>query len=579
MIASRDLGIATSYLNSGAYKPALKIAKRLQKTTPRDPQPFNIAGICLSAMNKLPEAIAQFQRAMKIDPGFIDARHNLAQTLILAGRHAQAIKIVEPLRDSDPTACFFLAQAHVHLGDLTAAEVAINQAVTSRPTFAPAQNLRGLILANLGEETDAIAAYEAALALDPNNVETLVNISLPLARQNRHAEGHEMVERAVQLAPEHIGARLRLGTSFIEAGRFEEAKEQFRAVLALHPAQTQAFEQLSLLLDRDEMKTLVGPAKKALGKLRSGSVEAAELQFALSRIEDAMGDRQAAAKARERANGILAKQMPYDAEEDTRQTERILSRFPDITPSPTDKPDGPYPIYVLGLPRSGTSLVEAMLSRLPNVETMGERAATGFLVQAFVNSDIPFDAGAARIFAHKDAARLPPCPDDTRAYVDKMPENYRYIGFLKTAYPHCKIVHVRRDPRDVALSMWKSHFTGTALSYTYDQTALAWRVGLYARLMQHWQTVFPDQILTVDYEDLVADPVTGSRALADYCGLEWLPEMAAPEGSSAPTLTMSASQIRQPVHQRSIGSWRAQADELAEFLEALDTSLWPDLAD
>ncbi|ANP36490.1 TPR/sulfotransferase domain-containing protein [Phaeobacter gallaeciensis] len=530
-------------------------------------------------MNKLPEAIAQFQRAMKIDPGFIDARHNLAQTLILAGRHAQAIKIVEPLRDSDPTACFFLAQAHVHLGDLTAAEVAINQAVTLRPSFAPAQNLRGLILANLGEETDAIAAYEAALALDPNNVETLVNISLPLARQNRHAEGHEMVERAVQLAPEHIGARLRLGTSFIEAGRFEEAKEQFRAVLALHPAQTQAFEQLSLLLDRDEMKTLARPAQKALGKLRSGSVEAAELQFALSRIEDAMGDRQAAAKARERANGILAKQLRYDEEEDTRQTERILSRFPDITPSPTDKPDGPYPIYVLGLPRSGTSLVEAMLSRLPNVETLGERAATGFLVQDFVSSDIPFDAEAARIFTNKDAARLPPYPDDTRAYVDKMPENYRYIGFLKTAYPHCKIVHVRRDPRDVALSMWKSHFTGTALSYTYDQTALAWRVGLYARLMQHWQTVFPDQILTVDYEDLVADPVTGSRAIADYCGLEWSPEMAAPEGSSAPTLTMSASQIRQPVHQRSIGGWRAQAAELAEFLEALDTSLWPDLAD
>ncbi|MEN8742264.1 MAG: tetratricopeptide repeat protein, partial [Phaeobacter gallaeciensis] len=356
MIVSRDLGIATSYLNSGAYKPALKIAKRLQKTTPRDPQPFNIAGICLSAMNKLPEAIAQFQRAMKIDPGSIDARHNLAQTLILAGRHAQAIKIVEPLRDSDPTACFFLAQAHVHLGDLTAAEVAINQAVTLRPSFAPAQNLRGLIQTNLGEETEAIAAYEAALALDPNNVETLVNISLPLARQNRHAEGHEMVERAVQLAPEHIGARLRLGTSFIEAGRFEEAKEQFRAVLALHPTQTQAFEQLSLLLDRGEMKTLAGPAQKALAKLRSGSVEAAELQFALSRIEDAMGDRQAAAKARELANGILAKQLPYDAEEDTRQTERILSRFPDITPSPTDKPDGPYPIYVLGLPRSGTSL-------------------------------------------------------------------------------------------------------------------------------------------------------------------------------------------------------------------------------
>ncbi|MDE4305636.1 sulfotransferase [Phaeobacter gallaeciensis] len=579
MIASRDLGIATSYLNSGAYKPALKIAKRLQKTTPRDPHPFNIAGICLSAMNKLPEAIAQFQRAMKIDPGFVDARHNLAQTLILSGRHAQAIRVVEPLRDGDATACFFLAQAHVQLGDLTAASAAIEQAVALRPSFAPAQNLRGLILTNLGEETEAIVAYETALASDPNNVETLVNISLPLARQNRHDEGHRMAERAVQLAPDHIGARLRLGTSFIEAGAFLQAKEQFHAVLAIQPGQAQALEQLSLLLDGAEMADMAAPAQKALSKVRSGSLEAAELNFALSRIEDAMGERQAAILARRRANGILAKHMPYDGEADARQTDHILNRFPAVTPAEANQPDGPLPIYVLGLPRSGTSLVEAMLSRLPKVETMGERAATGFLVQDFLESDKPFDTAAAWDFAHRDAARLPTCPEGTRAYVDKMPENYRYIGFLKTAYPHCRIVHVRRDPRDVALSMWKSHFTGTALSYTYDQTGLARRVGLYARLMQHWQTVFPDQILTVDYEDLVTDPVAGSRAIAEYCGLDWTPEMAAPEGSSAPTLTMSASQIRQPVHQRSIGSWRAQADELAEFLEALDTSLWPDLAD
>ncbi len=576
-MVSNDLSLAASFLSSGSHRSALKLAKRMQRSSPSDPLPWNIAGICLSAMNKLPEAIAQFQRALKVDPGFTDARLNLAQTLILAGRYEQAIKAMQPIGSKDQKASFFLAQAYFRLGDMTPAETAIDHSVLLDDRFAPALNLQGLIRLAQGRECDAIAAFEAALTADPNNVETLVNISLPLARQNRHQDGHRMAERAVQLAPTHIGARLRLGTSFMEKGQFPEAEEQFLEILNLEPSNAQAIAQLSRITPRKRLAHLERSAAKALRKARKSSMDAAEIQFALSRIHDVGGDLAAAAKARQDANGTLAKLLHYDPQADSHETARILAKFPTAPAVAGQTGTSPYPIYVLGLPRSGTSLVEAMLSRAPNVETLGERAATGFLLSEHLASDDCFSSQDAEAFAKNHDALLPDMAPDTVAFVDKMPENYRYIGFLKTAFPQCKIIHVIRDPRDTALSMWKTHFSGRALNYTYDQEAMAHRFALHARMMAHWKSLFPGQILTVSYEDLATDPIGSSQAIASYCGMNWVPEMAAPEGSDAPTLTASASQIRQPVHNRSIGQWRQHKEELAPFLAALDASLWPGL--
>jgi hypothetical protein len=215
-----------------------------------------------------------------------------------------------------------------------------------------------------------------------------------------------------------------------------------------------------------------------------------------------------------------------------------------------------------------------MLARHPAIAAMGERAATGILLQELIEKDLPFDSNAIARFVEADIGMLPACPNGTDAYVDKMPENYRYIGFLQAAYPAAKFIHIKRDPRDVALSMWKSHFSGPALAYTYDLRALAHRFGLYAQFMPHWTRLYPDAIQTVNYEELVSDPKSASQKLAQFCGLEWVEEMISPEKSDVPTLTMSASQIRKPIHRSSVGTWANQSDELAPFLEALDDSFW-----
>ena len=173
---------------------------------------------------------------------------------------------------------------------------------------------------------------------------------------------------------------------------------------------------------------------------------------------------------------------------------------------------------------------------------------------------------------------LPAMPEGTVAYVDKMPENYRLIGFLLSAYPDCRIVHLRRDPRDTALSMWKAHLDGTALSYIHDLKAMAHRFNLYAETMRHWHRIFPGRIFDLRYEAMVQDVAAASRELADRCGLEWSPAMARPDLSTEQILTATATQLRQPVHTRSIGRWRQHAGTLAPFIEGLDPELWPEIA-
>ena len=180
-----------------------------------------------------------------------------------------------------------------------------------------------------------------------------------------------------------------------------------------------------------------------------------------------------------------------------------------------------------------------------------------------------------RWFIAADRRMRPDLAPDTTIWVDKMPENYRLIGFLLTAYPNARIVNLIRDPRDVALSMWRAHFSGTALNYTYDLRAMAHRFNLYARAMAHWRRVFPGAILDLAYEDLVQDVDTASRRLAAFCGLDRHPAMLRPDLAAGQILTHSAGQLRQPVHARSIGGWRRHADELAPFIAGLDPALWP----
>jgi len=172
---------------------------------------------------------------------------------------------------------------------------------------------------------------------------------------------------------------------------------------------------------------------------------------------------------------------------------------------------------------------------------------------------------------------LPDLPETASAFVDKMPANYRYVGFLASAMPQARFVWLQRDPRDVALSMWRAYFPRPAMGYTFDLEAMAQVANMHQQYMAHWQALFPDRILTIGYEDIVADVEAASRKLADFCGIDWVKEMAHPERNTSAVRGASVGQVREGVHRRSVGGWKRLEDQLQPFVDGLDKGLWADM--
>lgn len=574
MSLQTDLAETLAHLNQGRPKAALKSARAAAKRYKTHPAFPNIAGIALSSLGQPRDAVDQFQKALKLAPEFDDARRNLAQALLVLGETGLAQTLLTRLLTRlprDGAGWYLQAQAQLAAGQLGAAEDSASQAILHDPHPARARNLRGVIRARAGRLAEAIDDYDAALARAPQDVECLVNAADALSRQGQMPRAMSCLAAALERNPAHQNAWLRLAHLQLANGDLDAARRGFARVLDLAPNHAEALEQLAALNDAPANEALEPRVLAALKSAPRGSEAQAALLFAQARIA-AQARRADAEALLARANRTMATLLPANSDADTALSRAALARFPCADAAAGS---GPRPVYVLGLPRSGTSLTEAMLGAHPQVAALGERAAAGSLLYPMLEEDSPFDPV---MFQARDRALLPPLPPDTAVYVDKMPENYRLAGFLLAADPRARIIHLKRDPRDIALSMWRGHFTGRALAYTYDLDAMARRFNLYAELMAQWHRLYPGRILDLRYEDLVADPLAASQRLATFCTLAWCPEMARPDQAAGQVLTLSASQLRQPVHGRSVGAWRAHADLLEPLIAGLDPRLWPELA-
>ena len=576
-----DIEATAKFLQQGVYKRALKSALSAARNSPTQPVAPNLAGIALSATGRPNEAIVQFQKALKLQPDFADAQKNLAQTLILIGRGESAITVLSRTTKKTPQdwkVWALMAQAQGSIGQDRKARTSADTAIRLAPKHGPNYHLRSAILMRMGLIKDAIADLETALEINPADVVALSNLSLPLARQTRTQEALEVVRRAVELDPENLIARFRLATQLVEMGETEAAIVQYRGVLERAPDHPATLERLVEILPPEKASGLEKNIRSALKKVAKPSEDRASLLYALCKVNEALGKRPEAAHALAQANGEMGKLRVYDPEVDARSTRDILARYPTEISAGAPGENDLFPIFILGLPRSGTTLAEAILGRHPDVAPLGERGTLGFLLQETISENLPFsDADAAKL-GIEDQRLLPDLAKDTRAYTDKMPENYRLVGMLKQVHPEARIIHITRDPRDIALSMWKAHFSGAALSYTYDLGMMAHKFNLYAETMAHWHRVLPGQILDVSYAEMVRDVEGTGRRMAAFCGLDWHNDMARPDQSTAQVMTLSATQLRQPVHTGSLGKWRQEAELLVPFIAGLDMAYWADLA-
>ncbi len=521
-----------------AFKKAIAGAKK-HPANPIFPQ---MAGAALVAKEKHGAAAPHFHKSYKIKPDHAEFQDNLARSLIASGQ----IDSAEALLSKHAAARQGSATYH-HLWALLymtgkrfqqaadAATLALQ--VQSGPLDLDALIIRGKALAGLLQSDRALQDFDAVRAAVPNHREAI--------------EG-----RATALA---------------SLGRVDEAKQQYLDLLALDPTHIQSLQVLSGLpglTDQDliQLDGYLDHTEAELKKTKDARVFS--LGFARHEVAMRRGQTAEAMQHLSRAKAQAARNQPFDDAAAERRCKLVLA-MADLPVASDPDVAMPRPIFVVGLPRSGTTLMEMTISAHAAVQGCGELPAVSQWVKR--NTQITSADGLAKSYR----AQLPHMQSNIVAFVDKMPENYRHLGYIAAAFPDSVIINVDRDPRDVALSMWRKSFASDGMAYTSDQRHMAAEANRYRRYLNHWTANLGEgRIYSVCYEDLVADFATQVPQISAACGLEWDPAMLMPEANTAAVKTASRFQVRQAVHTGSIKAWERFASELEVFCDHLDTELW-----
>jgi Tfp pilus assembly protein PilF len=559
---------------------AWRDAIRLQ---PRHADAHANLGTVMQRAARWDEAERALWKALELDPRHRLARTNLGLVYHAQQKWAEAEEVWRALLRVDPGS----AEAHNALGALLfeqgrtlEAEGPLREAIRLKPAYAEALTNLGAVLVELDRAAEAEPSLREAVRLGPQSSKALNNLGVALQALERSTEADALFAEALRIKPDHARTLCGRGKLFIELGRLDDAEAQFREAIRHDPDNVAAYAFLAPMrlgkvadADRLEMeRLLVG------GSLRDASRSA--LHFALAHVYDAREDYATAAGHLRQANTLslaaaALRGKAYDPTAHTRLVDRMIETFDAAFFARTRAwgSDSEAPVFVVGLPRSGTTLIEQILASHPRVFGAGE---TTLANESFMTlpshlgwADDPWAcvaridragvAGAAEAYLE----RLRGIGGGAARVVDKMPENYVNLGYVAALFPRAKIIHCRRNVRDIALSCWMTHFT--KIRWADDPRHFAAHVVDYRRVMDHWRKVLPLEILDVDYEATVADLEPNARRLVARCDLEWDAACLAFHETKRPVRTASAAQVRQPVHRRSVERWRNYAAELADW--------------
>ncbi len=448
-------------------------------------------------------------------------------------------------------------------GDNRAALALATQALQAHPRNADLLHLMGGALARLGNPAESLARLLQADKAQPMNPAILLSIAQTQRTLQRFDEMNTTIERVLYLAPKLPQALSLKAQSLREQGRYDDAGR------ILAPAIDSGTDDPILLMAHAELCAAtrdtdagIDSCERALARddLRPNVRRFA--LFTLGALLDHAQRYDDAFDAYARANAMLepGRVTPAASVIETWSPDRLAQ----IDPAP-DASD--LPLLIVGMPRSGTTLIEQMLAAHPRVETVGESHALPDLARAIpaeqINAGVAASLGQRYLGALRAAAT-----DDTARVLDKMPGNYLHLGLLSRACPGARVIHAQRDPRDVCLSCYFQNF-GSAHSYSRDLALCATQYAQHLRIMDHWRAVLDPPILDVHYEDVVSDPEPCVCAMLDFAALAFDDACLRHHESARTVTTRSSDQVRRPVYRSSLARWRRYEKHIQPLTDAL----------
>jgi tetratricopeptide (TPR) repeat protein len=523
-----NLGNALRQL--GQLQEAITCSQRAITLEPGLSMAHNNLGLALAALGQRQRAVASYRRALALNPRYVEALNNLGNVLHDLGERREALSLYRQAIELDPKR----ADSHFNLGN---------------------------VLLELRRLDDAAGSFRRALALQPDYPQAHVSLGTALRMQGRATEAQACCQAALALAPNGVEALSLLGELRADRGRFAEARQLFQQVITIDPGFTFAFCSMAAhrKMTNEDTAWLKGAEALAAKPLPLG--QEISLRYALGKYFDDVRHYDEAFSHYRQANELTKRYGgSYDRAKLTRRVGEIISGFDAafMRECHTHASASELPVFIIGMPRSGTSLAEQILASHPEVFGAGELRVWGSAFAAFEAARLKSESGANLIpgMARDYLERVAALSGPALRLVDKMPANFLYAGLIHAAFPRARIIHMQRHPLDTCLSIYFQNFFNMG-PYANDFDNLAHYYGEYVRIMNHWRTVLPAAtLLEVPYEALIEDQESWTRRMLDFIGLPWDPKCMDFHQTDRVVITASKWQVRQKITAASVGRWR-----------------------
>ena len=547
LLLKKEVNYAVKLLTNGQINEALKIVEALIKKSPNVPLLYNIRGVCYQTIRELGNAIDDFSQATILKSDYAEAYCNLGVT-------------------------------YQEKGDLVSAVNAYKNAIDNDNNYPTAHNNLGKIFLASGEIDSSIEHLECAITLKPDFADAHNNLGSAFLRINKLNDAIKSYKKAIALKPDFAVANNNLGIAYLRTGDPKLASKFFENAITITPGYATAHHNLSGVKVYKEKDKQVSLIESLLIENNLSQKERIYLNFALAKAYEDLGNHEELFKYLNEGNRIRKKEMSNSIADSEEHNELIKLFFNSNNINNiklTYRDSLPIrPIFIVGMPRSGTSLVEQIISSHHEVYGAGEvnnfhNIIMPIIEKHAVNENYNLKNDEFALIRKQYSNSLERFYANEKVITDKWILNFKTIGFILSAFPESKIVHLKRDARATCWSIYKHYFSDEGNRWAYDYQDLARFYKSYVGLMDYWHNLFPGKIYDISYEDLTSNQEKETRNLLKYCDLDWDENCLNFYTNTRAVKTASAVQVRNKMYQGSSDVWRQYSEHLKPLLDAL----------
>ena len=548
--------------DKGDFEAGINCFTQALKIKPNYHEAYNNIGNALRVKGNEAEALDSYEQALRIKPDYADVHNNIGIVLNNRSDPDAAIKSYKQALKIKPDYAEVynnMGIAFRDKGDFDAAINSYKQALSIKSDYAEVYNNMGVVLDSIGDPEAAIESYKQALKINPNFAETLVNIGAALMNKGNLETAIDSFKRALKIKPDDVDAHNNMGVAMNSMGDPETAMESFKKALEINPNFAEAHRHWSSLNHYKEYDEHIITMQKLYLDPSITNEQRCHLSFALSKAYKDLNQISQSFNYLKIGNELRKNILFYDIKQDIKLFSQLKKSYPSITKNrlqSTFKKNELKPIFILGMPRSGTTLVEQIISSHSEVTGAGELNYIRRFGQSIATGVINANTKVISDFRQSYREALKKRSSIGSIVTDKMPHNFLYVGLILSAFPDAKIIHVYRNPAATCWSNYNQYFSGKGLGYSYDLDDVVTYFGLYKDLMQFWHGHYGDRIYNLNYDSLTVNLGDETRKLIQHLGLGWEDSCLSPQSNKRSVDTASNQQIRQKVYQGSSQQWR-----------------------